>query len=514
MQLICQRPTEDPVTRVSATCILGALLFCFAMASSASYADEESGAAQNSCDETLHFDPVTLEDVLNTASSMAPPLLLAQQEIAIAKAGIMTAKTPFLPSANFALNEERFVNKSGTTTSTSVGNSIVGGAGNHFSNYPAVAMTWNLFNGGKDVAGYRGAQAGLIAAENTRSNQVNTTLTGTLSAYNDLFKAQLAVTQQVEDSELLRHIEARSKERFSRGRANLIDVTQAQINFADGQRKLLLACQTMIDKSSALATQMGIRAPAGHVLSISGPIPTSPSALLDWRNLDAVVQSDPGVQSAKATIEAAQQKAEQARAAFYPTLALTGRYDWLGQNPDSFAAAYHDTASNSYRIGIALQLSLGPFTSEYAALESAQASIIKAQTTYQQTVISVETRLRNAWNAKHAFNLIAHSDEQSAKQAADLLNLSQQLFSHGRVDQNTVDQAHIAADKAQEQARESESDLNLNNWLAYGTFNPIIFVPALIQRVKAANAPLSGTRIAAPKKAFAATDSVPIQTIH
>ncbi len=436
--------------------------------------------APPSCLGNVKFDVISLNDALVGASIRQPQILIAQQELAKANATTLAATTPFLPSANISVQGEHFVSRSASGV-ISVGSTVVGGQGDRFSNYPSISATLNLFNGGKDIAGYRGAQSGVRASESELASQINDSFDTVLTTYNDLLKAQFALYQQSNAVELVEQLAKLSEERYQRGRDNLITVVQAKITLAQNERSLFQACQALSAKSAALAQAIGVRLPAEHILKLSDPLPDVATLQPGKEDIENAIQSDPAVTAAKELMDVAQKKLDQSRAAFYPTVSLVARYDWLGQSTNSFGDAYNSTSPNSYRVGIALQQSLGPFTSEYAAIESARADVIKAEASYQQSMIEVETKLRNALSAKLQADLSAQSAQKSARQAQEVVRLTDQLVSSGRTSLDMLEQAKIASGTEQEQANELAQDAKLNAWLAYRALKPIEFATVLIR---------------------------------
>lgn len=456
-------------------------IFLLILGASNSNASDASLEAANWCGEHPKFVALTLKDALASAYTGQPLVISARQDVEKAKANVLTATTPFLPSAMASLQGEHFVSRIPGGAVSVIGSSVVGGQGERYSAYPSVGLNWNIFNGGKDIAGYRGAQAGVRASENDLANQLNDTLGSVLTAYNDLMKAQSAVQQQTATIVLLQQTLQRSEQRYRQGRGNLIAVSQARVTLFQNERELFQGCQTLFDKSGALAQAIGIRLPADALLALSDPMPDAAFLQVHADNLDESIQTDPRVQSAKEREDMAQKKLEQARAAFYPTVALFGRYDWLGQSSNSLGDAYQSTGANSYHVGIALQQTLGPLTSEYAAVQSAQADFLKAQAAYQQAVIDVETKLRGALSAKASADLAAGSAEASAGHAAYAVRLSEQLFSKGMSDLDAVAQATLSAEKEKEAAYETALDARLATWLAWRALRPMEFAPALMR---------------------------------
>jgi len=160
---------------------------------------------------------------------------------------------------------------------------------------------------------------------------------------------------------------------------------------------------------------------------------------------------------------------------------MTGRYDWLGQNPDSVDAAVSSTSPNSYRFGVVLQQPLGPFTAEYAAVETAHADVLKADALYRQALIDAETKLRTVLNAKTQTELSAKTSQLLTAQTRLTFQQTNQLFKDGYADLDAVSQAQINLSKEQETTDELLSDAKLAAWNAYLVLRPDAFAAALLE---------------------------------
>lgn len=460
-------------------CVLWAGVSAPAFSADSQLSKAETGE-ETSCRSGTTFKPLSLAEAVVVAISEHPQVLIAQLELKKANTQVLTAVTPFLPSASVSMQGERFVTQNPAAQPTSVGSTVVGGQQDHYSSYASLNANWNLFNGGKDLAGYRSAKAGVQASENDLVKQTNETLSTVLIAYNDLFKAQTALLHQAEISKLLRGVLQRTEKRYAEGVDNQIALSQEKVTFAKNEQGMFQVCQTLYDKSAVLARSLGLRLPAGHVFQLDTPIPDVEQASLNDDELELIVQDDPGVKAAKERVAMAQHKLDQTHASFYPTVAMTGRYDWLGQNPNSADAAISSTSANSYRFGVVLQQPLGPFTSEYAAVETAHADVLKADALYRQALIDVETKLRTVLNAKTQTELSAKSSLLQTAQTSLTFQQTSQLFKDGYADLDAVSQAQISLSKAQEASDELLSDAKLAAWNAYLVLRPDEFAVVLL----------------------------------
>lgn len=392
--------------------------------------------------------------------------------------------TGFLPSLTFAFQTEHYVSSLPASSPIVIGSTTIGGYGDQsFTSYPTLGLTWNLYNGGRDKAGYQGAEAGVRAAEGDVGHQAAASLVAALNAYGDLLKAQAAERQQAQTIEILQQILTRNTQRYAQGRVDLVSVNQARMNLAQSEREFFGTCKTRAEKSDALAQAVGLRLGRMLLLQATSSMPPVREATLDDAKLEEIVEDDPAVRAARERVEAASRKLDQARGAYQPTVALTGRYDWVGQSSDGFRDAYHRTDKNSYRVGLVLQQPLGPFTTEYAAVESARADLEKARIAYQAALIEADTRVRSSLNGKRQTGQVVGAARRSAEHAAEILQLTEQNFAQGRTNLDIVGQARIALQKELEALEERKLEDELQGWQLQRSFHPQAFVRQLMAAV-------------------------------
>lgn len=427
--------------------------------------------------------PISLKDLLQMAYSGQPRLVSSREDVEKARYNLLSAKAPFLPSASASLVGEKFVSKVPGAAATSVGTAVVGGSSS-YSSYPSISVNWNIYSGGRDLAAYRGAQAVLTASKYDLTSSLNDILGNALLAYGELLKTQHDLQEKQQVLSLRREILDRSEELYGHGRLNLIRLGQARIDLSRSERDEYQVCRNLTEKSGALARAIGIRTDPDQILTIDDALPDSKNLSLDEHEVGKIAEEDPGVKSAREKIVIAQRRIDEAQAGLYPTVSLYGRYDWLGQSKIDYSQAFNGMVPNSFRVGITLQQSIGPFITELASIRSAKADLVKAQAAYEEAYIDVQNRLRNGLNEKNRAELAFQSEEKSAGFVTKNLELAKQLFSRGMTDENTLDNAKISSASENQLAFELSIDAKVSRWLAFRVLHPDRFAPDLLQKAK------------------------------
>ncbi len=445
---------------------------------------QKEAAGPTVCNSEVYLVP--LKDLLVATYTAQPDLIMGRQDRVKAEANLLAAKTPFLPSASASFTTESFVSKvSGNGPGgVAVGSSIVGGASNYIS-YPSLGIDWNLYNGGRDIAQLHQAQAGISASGHDLGGAVNDTLGTVLQAYGDLTKAHRLLAQQQALHQLRAEMFARMQELAQQGRASLIKLGQARIALSQSERDEFQGCQNLTEKSGALSKAIGLRLQTNQILRVDDPLPQTQALPTDLHALGFLAEEDPKVKAAADKVVMAEKKLEQAKAGYYPSVTMSARYDLLGQNGAGPGGSLSAITSNSYWFGLTLQQSLGPFTTENATIDAAQADLIKARALYQQVLVDAQNRLKNALSENVRAENAARSALDSAQFAQQTLDLTRQLYQRGMTDLNTVDESQIGFLREQQAAFELSVDAAVSRWLMFRVLHPDNFASTLMTEGRA-----------------------------
>ncbi len=412
----------------------------------------------------LSAEPIALSKSLQIASQGQPQYLMAIQDQEKAKAGVLKAWSAFLPSAAATVENDRYKPANGGTPAIVVGNSIVGGNGQGYTSYGAVSVNLNLYNGGRDVAGYRGSKALERASEATLDATFADTLQAVIVAYGDLYKAQLALDETGRVLKSLKIIQGTATERYRDGHGTTIAIGKARNDVLDAERQLYQACHTLRDRSDALVKSMGADVSPGKVLVASGNVPSADTELADAATMDAVVMADPAVIAARQQVDAAYAKVDQARGAFLPVVSAFAKKDFLGQSLSGFGSANGALGYQSYRVGVSVQQPLGPFTTEYAELETAKADALRQEAALQQVIVDTRNRLHAAFNALLEAKDAVRAAKGSVEESRKLLALTESLYKAGRAAIDSVEQSRIDVRKSERLLEEQTAELRVAGW--------------------------------------------------
>ena len=424
--------------------------------------------------------PLQLADAVRQSLSAQPQLIVAQQDVAESRSDVRAAVAPFLPTVTASVLDEKYVPANGGGPVIVVGNNVLGGPQTR-SGYGSLNLSWNLMNSGRDVAGLHSAIASVHAASFGLDDQLSETLTGILQAYADLYEAEVDANNETVATEVLREIYARAEERFSNGNGTTVAIGQARNSELEAEQSLNKACRTVVEKSAALAEAVGIRIPAQQRLTAAQPLPMPVPVIEpgDLSSFDEIVENTPAVAAAKAKVDAATAKLQQARRSFGPSITFTARKDYLGQSVDSFGAANHHIDPSDYRVDLGIEQPLFPIATEVAAVDKAHAEVRRAQAGYDKARLEAETKLRGALAAQQEAEASLRAARTSLGESQKVLTLTESLYHAGRTDLDNVQHAQMDRDKAEAETRSLVSKRASAEWAVAKVLQPTRFADAL-----------------------------------
>lgn len=242
-----------------------------------------------------------------------------------------------------------------------------------------------LYTGGRASAAYRSAKLGVKGGKLDLSLTTEDLLFEVARAYYEALKAQRNV--EIEENEVTRltaHLRDAEK-RFRVGEAIKTVVLRAEAELADARARLIRARNDQETTKDQLALLARIEGP----FSLAEPpsLTLSEKAEAEWIQTAQARRSDLARQSTN--IEISKEQIDIAKGAFYPSLSLQGRYNWVDQDPESSFLITNDRSA-------ILILSFPLFEGRLRVAELAQARSRHRQQLLQRELlsdqISVEVR--------------------------------------------------------------------------------------------------------------------------
>lgn len=352
--------------------------------------------------QTVARDSMSLDEVVKRALAASPVIVQATSTVNTAVSGERVAMGAYLPSLSLSTgagmaSTERF---NPTTNTTVTGSSDSYSAG--------LSSGIDLYTGGRRGAERNRASAATDAAEATLTER---SFAVTLEAKQQYFTvAKSGELARVAQARLERADEGLSaaQRRLAVGSATRSDVLRAQLEQTNAKQALLTAQSA--ERSGAYALGRIVGSPTPVYPRLDGTIGPRPLALTEDELVRIVVEDAPVVQAAQANYEASRASANAARAAYLPTVRLSGGYDWFNQN------AAFDGGNLSWSTRLSLSYPLFNGFAREDNIARAEASARNA------TATAADTRLRARADFERVMNALKLASEQVdlSKQAVEV----------------------------------------------------------------------------------------------
>ncbi len=380
---------------------------------------------------------LTFATALRLSVEKALAIQEAEGTLAQAHGQRLSALAAFLPTLSVSDGEQLYA-PLGPQSSTFIAGTLVSTRGRFYDNAATVSAQWNLFDGGKDVAGFRAAADSLRSAEKGLESAVNKTLIKVVGAYEAVVADQVRVRLDARIVSWDRRISRLTEKRYRHLIASRLTVLQALQQLITAQTTAINDRTQEAEDREALARAIGIADTdslhVADVLPVPANIPTSVRAPR-WA---------PSVISAKAAWRAARENVGVAEAGYWPTLAVTGQYNWLGLNPGSARTAFAQTRGSNYTVGLTLSWNLFPLINTGGSVESAEGQALSAEGTYQHAEVVGRRRWRAARSLYQAAKANARAAAQAVRWAHETLTLTQARIRGAQASTLALAQAEVA----------------------------------------------------------------------
>jgi outer membrane protein TolC len=267
---------------------------------------------------------VTLEEAVGRALAVNPAVVRGSGTVNAARAAERSAVGGFLPRLNLGTDatlssSQRFNAATsspvqGTTTSYAAG----------------LSASMDLYTGGRQSAELRSARAETDAAEASLVAERFAVILATKQAFYEALRAtELVGVAEARVQRAEEGLTAAARQ-LGVGAATLSDRLRARFELTDARMSLLEAESGR--RTAALAL--------GRVVGVDGPVRAAPPASLEPRPLaltdadlvERAVRDAPPVREAEARLHSGEANVRASRAQYFPTLSLSGGYDWFNQD--------------------------------------------------------------------------------------------------------------------------------------------------------------------------------------
>ncbi len=349
----------------------------------------------------------------------------------------LSALAAFLPTLSVSDSEQLYA-PLGAQSSTFIAGTLVSTRGRFYDNAATVSANWNLFDGGKDVAGYRAADDTVTAADTGLQAAVNKTLIQVMGAYEAVAADQVRVRADARIVAWDQRIVDMTQQRYRHLVASRLTVLQALQQLITAETTGINDRTQEAEDRETLARAIGI---SGHnrlriAVHVPGPA-RLPAAV-------ALVNRAPSVVAARATWQAAREGVSVAEAGYWPTLAVTGQYNWLGLNPGSARTAFTETHGSNYTVGLTVSWSLFPLINTGGSVESAEGQAFSADASFRHAQVIARQRREAARSLYQTAQANIRAAAQGVRWAHETVQLTKARIRGQQDSELALAQAEVA----------------------------------------------------------------------
>ncbi len=309
---------------------------------------------------------MTLEEALSRAAKTSPQLIQAQGAIRTTAAAERSAYGAYLPSLSASAS-------TGGGYSTTINRPDSSGFNDSYSS--GLSASWDVFTGfrrrserQRTQADTQSAQAQLVAQRFSVEQSVERSFFDGLRAEELMAVAKARIERAQEGVGF-------AEKRLSVGSATRSDLLRAQLELNTARESLLQQENQRLTAALSLGRLVGVEGPVDP--APSGPLEPSPIKASREEVVNQLVAQAPTVKAAEASVLAAEAGIGTARSQYYPSIRLSGGYDWSNED-------FEITGSRnswSIRLGLSYNIFDGFQRDESMVRARTQAEVAQAQLT-------------------------------------------------------------------------------------------------------------------------------------
>ena len=311
-------------------------------------------------------DTVTIEEAVARALDASPQMVQAETGLGTSQFGIRQAYASFLPNLSLSTgaslsSSERFDPSTGLQVS---------GQSNSYN--AGLSASMDLFSGGRNLAAVRSARATVVAADATVVTRRFAVALEAKRAFFAVLRAEELIALNEERITQAGEQLSAAERRLQAGRATRSDVLRARLQVSNARQGLL---------NAETQRRTGMYA-LGRAVGLEGPVAAEPPASLEPAPLgltlegmrELVLREAPSVVSSEASLGVAEAGLSQARAQYFPSLGVSGGYNWSNREFDLVDGnkSWSTRLSLSYPIfnGLQREASLGRARAQVTVAEA------------------------------------------------------------------------------------------------------------------------------------------------
>lgn len=394
---------------------------------------------------------LSLKQAIASAFKNNKELMIQEQVVEEARAGILYARSAFLPQLNL---DASYTHRAAALKSSTVGlkrdYGVFGGYRN--DNELGISLEQPIYTGGANLSNLRQAQLSLQVQEETlRAAKLNIEFEAKRLFYGLL----LAYESERIAAELVGQAEAHYRhvlDRFQQGASSRFDVLQSKVQVSKLFPQLVKARNSVQLIMAELNKLIGL--PVREITHPEGKLSYAPIEVKEDEFLKTAYLHKPEMQLKTLGIDIAKWQIELGKAGFRPQVAAGADYSYRANN----TANMFNTRHNDWNIGLTVRVPLFDGFSSKAKVEEAKARYAQADLSKKNLIDQIALDIRqNCLDLQEALAII-NSQKDSITEAREALRISEVSYDNGEAINLDILDAQVSLAQIEENLAEGIYD--------------------------------------------------------
>jgi outer membrane protein len=388
---------------------------------------------------------LTLEKSISLALSQNPYYLASQERVDAASSRVREAAAQFFPSLNAQalqnLDEKVFV--------LEFPSFIPGGRPQRvavdFTKTYQFSLNFSLplFTGGRLSSGYRSAKYNRMSSEEAVRQTSQETVFNVKRGFNNYLLAKELVKVTEEALDLAERLLQNVRNMAEVGMASRLDLLRAEVRVANLKPPVLQAKNSVALAEISLKTLLGLD--VSQPVEIVGEMTYDPVEVNLEESLTKALVNRPELSQLDYQKKMAEEMARMARADYFPTIAISGNYNYWA----NFLNFKRDNWQNFYSFNLVMNIPIFNGLSTPARVAESKALIREIQFNQKGLINTIKFEVQSAFLTLNQAQESLLSQEKSIDAARESVRVAELNYAEGLVTILDVGSAQVALSEAQ-----------------------------------------------------------------
>ena len=308
----------------------------------------------------------------------------------------------------------------------------------------ALNVSQNLFAGGGITSSIRSARLTRAAAVLDLQSTINDALLQVRTAFYNVLLAREKIKVQESNLELLQSQLKTATDRYRAGTVSSFEQLRAEVAVANARVPLITARNDYRLSIEALRQALGFTTntpdSANKVPDFVGTLDFTPVQFDLEAAFNSAHSNRPDLQRLAKLVEAREQDVVNRRSGYYPTLAVSGGYEF--KNSPYTATRFND-ALNGWMVGVQSNWNIFDGRATAGRVRQAKSAVEQSRLALTEAQLAADVQVRQAYSQWQEASELADASKKVVDQATEAVRLANARYSAGTSTQLDVLQAQV-----------------------------------------------------------------------